>query len=147
MIMESFEKAGIWPFDHVKILRLCKTMMSDSEMMRAVEYFPRGVKHIRKYGEISDAILEVNGFGGVSKDHMVKSKRRSIILTNKKFVEKELKKRELKAQKKEEDEKKRKARNEKASEKRKRQRNEVMEALNDTSNYDVEQEDVVEDEI
>jgi hypothetical protein len=146
MIVESFEKAGIWPFDYVKILHLCNTKMSDSEIMRAVDYFPRGVKHIRKYGEISDAILAVNGFGGVSKDHLVKSKRRSIILTSKAFVERELKKREVKAQKKAEDERKRKARNDKASEKRKRQRNEVMEALNDTSN-DVEHEDVVEDEI
>ena len=82
----------------------------------------------------------------VSKDHLVKSKRRSIILNNKQFVQKEIRKQELKALQKEETERKRKARNEKASEKRKRQRHEVMEALNDTSN-DVEEEDVVVDEI
>ena len=146
MIIESFEKAGIWPLDFQKILRLCTTRMSDSEVHRAMDYLPRGIKHIRKYGEISDAILAVNGFDGESKDHLVKSKRRSIILNNKNFVEKEIRKQELKALLKEETERKRKARNEKASEKRKRQRNEVMEALNDTSN-DVEEEDVVVDEI
>jgi hypothetical protein len=142
-IMGSFEKAGIVPFDYTKILGLCDKRLSDSDFMKAHGYLEKGIKHIRKFGEISDKKLAADGFDGPSKDHLAKSKRRSIILTNKNHVGREIKKQELKAQRKEENEKKKTTRNTKAREKNKRQRIEFLEAVDGAHDSDNVDEDMV----
>lgn len=97
-IRDSFKEAGVSPFNLGKILSQCTTTLSAEDGLAIASALPKWAKIISEYGEIPDSVFNKCGIGalntGSSKDHLILSRRRSVLVTNPAVIQREIKKRE-----------------------------------------------------
>ena len=95
LIQKGFELTGNWQDsrqhqgpNYETVLRLCDASFSISEETRIMADLPKLAEHMLRHGEISDEAMRGYGYSyDTDIDHLVETRRRSIILTNTAFHE------------------------------------------------------------
>jgi hypothetical protein len=99
MIMDSFKITGIYPLSLPQIFNNCTTKMTVADQASVVASMPLLVHQIKRVGEISDKafdeLLPTVATNFPRKDDLVLNRRRSVLLTNLKLIEKEDNKRRI----------------------------------------------------
>lgn len=96
LMRESFAKTGIYPLSTKKILANCTTPISTELYISIQDHMPTLCAEMQAKGEISDALMlqlfpSIEPVTGM-KDHLVTTRRRSIMLTNKEYIRTEYEK-------------------------------------------------------
>jgi transposase len=87
IVTDSFKWTGIYPFNMQKILKNCSTILSGTEEKLIMDAIPTLSEKFQNQGELFDEDFDEVGIKETTKkDHLVTNRRRSIILTSKGYI-------------------------------------------------------------
>ena len=101
-VKNSFKITGIYDYNTrayslEQMLKQCKTQFSAEEEEQLRVYLDQLINIMREQGEITDADMDSIGVpNSTIKDNLVLHRRRSLIMTNKVFIAREIQKHQLK---------------------------------------------------
>jgi hypothetical protein len=94
IIQKSFQVCGIYPYSLRQILANCKTPIPEDEVLHIESIMPQVIEALKKDGEASDELFDLLNVRKIadefSKDQLVMYRRRACILTNMRFIQREL---------------------------------------------------------